>query len=202
MARNARGRNRHNTMADFLITGTSRRSRTQAAQIRDQAQELEELRAFREEVLIAQQLGIVDANYAQQFAGPPHEDDEQEGLIFEPLIGSYAGEDFENDVEQLPCAAHAAYHRARRYAEDRERMSQRWSELEEQVTAAFLLCQKSTKNWTLLPSTYTLPPNTCTCNPTDVQERNMDLFDIIRKLFLSITFITWWTNQQMLIRAT
>ncbi|EFP81539.1 uncharacterized protein PGTG_07788 [Puccinia graminis f. sp. tritici CRL 75-36-700-3] len=179
MARNAHGRNRHNTTADFLITGTSRRSRTQAAQIRNQARELEEHRAFLEEVSIAQQLGIVDASYAQQFAGPPHEDDEQERSQFEPLIGSYVGEDFENDVEQLPCAAHAAYHRARRYAEGRERMSQRWSELEEQVAAAFLICQKATKNWTSLPGTYTLPPNTCTCDPINVQERSMDLFDII-----------------------
>ncbi|EFP80907.2 uncharacterized protein PGTG_07159 [Puccinia graminis f. sp. tritici CRL 75-36-700-3] len=97
MARNAHGRNRHNTTADFLITGTSRRSRTQAAQIRNQARELEEHRAFLEEVSIAQQLGIVDASYAQQLAGPPHEDDEQERSQFEPLIGSYVGEDFEND---------------------------------------------------------------------------------------------------------
>ncbi|KAA1068831.1 hypothetical protein PGT21_003225 [Puccinia graminis f. sp. tritici] len=58
-------------------------------------------------------------------------------------------------------------------------MSQRWSELEEQVAAAFLICQKATKNWTSLPGTYTLPPNTCTCDPINVQERSMDLFDII-----------------------
>jgi hypothetical protein len=51
-------------MANFLITGTSPRSCTQAAQIRNQARELKENRAFLKEVSIAQKLGIVDANYA------------------------------------------------------------------------------------------------------------------------------------------
>jgi hypothetical protein len=74
-------------------------------------------------------------------------------------------------------------------------MSQQWSELEAQVAASFLICQKATKNWNLLPGAYTLPPD-----PINVQEQNMDLFDITCKLFFPF-FSTWWTNQQLLTRA-
>jgi hypothetical protein len=83
--------------------------------IRNRTEELAERAAFLREIAIAHELGVVDARYARWIAEPPSEQDN----IPEPLIGSYVDHlEVDEETETLPCAAHAAYHRARRYAKD------------------------------------------------------------------------------------
>ncbi|PLW34019.1 hypothetical protein PCASD_22338 [Puccinia coronata f. sp. avenae] len=185
MARNSkRQRTRRNpTMITHFLcnTATSRRTRTPRAQNQNRTEELAERAAFLKEVAIAQELGLVDANFAQQIAKPPSKQDSYP----KPPIGSYGYTEhleLDEETEALPCAAHAAYHCARRYAEDRERLSQKWALLEEPATACYLLCQKLTKNWTFHPEGYDLLlDHACTCDTTLIYYRNMDLMDVLGK---------------------
>ncbi|EFP90354.2 uncharacterized protein PGTG_16114 [Puccinia graminis f. sp. tritici CRL 75-36-700-3] len=170
---------RPNAFSYTTSTGTSRRSRTERAQERRAPQDRLEDEFYRRNIAIGQELGFVDRFPAHE----PMNDqpDNEHHDIFEPTIGSYAGYQIDETEAELPSAAHAAYHRARRYAETREITSQRWSQLEESVTATFLLCQKLSRNWTCHPGTFVLPSNTCTCDPTDINIRNIDLYDILRR---------------------
>ncbi|KAA1116602.1 hypothetical protein PGT21_020063 [Puccinia graminis f. sp. tritici] len=185
MVRNSNRRRDPTFIVNNLNTGTSRHSRSTRAQLRHQAEEIQDRQAFLEEVSIAQELGFVDSSYARGIPGPPTGPTDE---LPDPVItGNYVDLDTQQQTDeaeaQLPCAAHAAYHRARRYAEARERLSQRWTELEEQATAAFLLCQKITMNWQVhvnpKNSNFSLLGGTCTCDPAHVVYRNMDLFDFL-----------------------
>ncbi|KAA1100606.1 hypothetical protein PGTUg99_027755 [Puccinia graminis f. sp. tritici] len=185
MVRNSNRRRDPTFIVNNLNTGTSRHSRSTRAQLRHQAEEIQDRQAFLEEVSIAQELGFVDSSYARGIPGPPTGPTDE---LPDPVItGNYVDLDTQQQTDeaeaQLPCAAHAAYHRARRYAEARERLSQRWTKLEEQATAAFLLCQKITMNWQVhvnpKNSNFSLLGGTCTCDPAHVVYRNMDLFDFL-----------------------
>ncbi|KAA1083290.1 hypothetical protein PGT21_013823 [Puccinia graminis f. sp. tritici] len=187
MVRNSNRRRDPTFIVNNLNTGTSRHSRSTRAQLRNQAEEIQDRRAFLEEVSIARELGFVDSSFAQGIPRPPTGPTDE---LPDPVItGNYVDLDTHQQADeaeaQLPCAAHAAYHRARRYAEARERLSQRWTELEEQATTAFLLCQKLTKNWQVhvnpKNSYFNLLGGTCTCDPTHVVYRNMDLFDFLHQ---------------------
>ncbi|WAR57013.1 hypothetical protein PtB15_8B57 [Puccinia triticina] len=154
-------------------TGTSRRRRARRRRSRESSLERVEQEAYLTEVSVAQQLGFIDRPTAQQ---PDKRPLENQDTLFEPQIGSYADHEIDKNPEILPSAAHAAYFRSRRYAEDCERISQQWSEIEEKTAAAFTECQETYHNWTTLPNSYDLPPGTCSCAATNT--RKLDLIDI------------------------
>ncbi|WAQ87152.1 hypothetical protein PtA15_8A53 [Puccinia triticina] len=154
-------------------TGTSRRRRARRRRSRESSLERVEREAYLTEVSVAQQLGFIDRPTAQQ---PDKRPLENQDTLFEPQIGSYADHEIDKNPEILPSAAHAAYFRSRRYAEDCERISQQWSEIEEKTAAAFTECQETYHNWTTLPNSYDLPPGTCSCAATNT--RKLDLIDI------------------------
>ncbi|WAR56768.1 hypothetical protein PtB15_7B618 [Puccinia triticina] len=81
-------------------------------------------------------------------------------------------------LDDDPILAHASYHRMRRYAERREIISTQWTQLETQVTSAYLQCQRDTSNWTYQPQG--LPAELCTCSSDDIHERQVDLIDILQ----------------------
>ncbi|KNZ51830.1 hypothetical protein VP01_3791g2 [Puccinia sorghi] len=62
--------------------------------------------------------------------------------------------------------------------QERERISQQWSNLEIRATSTYLRCQSATQNWTLHTNNFQLPPNTCTCASRDIQTCQMDLLDM------------------------
>ncbi|WAR58784.1 hypothetical protein PtB15_10B123 [Puccinia triticina] len=161
-------------------TGTSRRRRARRRRSRESSLERVEREAYLTEVSVAQQLGFIDRPTAQQ---PDERPLENQDTLFEPQIGSYADHEIDKNPEILPSAAHAAYFRSRRYAEDCERISQQWSEIEEKTAAAFTECQETYHNWTTLPNSYDLPPGTCSCAATNT--RKLDLIDITTVLSAS-----------------
>ncbi|WAR52967.1 hypothetical protein PtB15_2B395 [Puccinia triticina] len=116
----------HNDPTSFInfldTTGTSRRHRTRRARAREASRERAEESAYLTELSIAQQLGHIARPTIQQPHERPFNDQEAH---FEPQIGSYQDPEIDGNQEILPSAAHAAYFRSRRYAEHRERMSQR-----------------------------------------------------------------------------
>ncbi|OAV99608.1 hypothetical protein PTTG_11734 [Puccinia triticina 1-1 BBBD Race 1] len=179
----------HNDPTSFInfldTTGTSRRHRTRRARAREASRERAEESAYLTELSIAQQLGHIARPTIQQPHERPFNDQEAH---FEPQIGSYQDPEIDGNQEILPSAAHAAYFRSRRYAEHRERMSQRWSELEEMAAAAFFECQKTYSNWTTLPSNYDLPLNSCKCTAAEICTRKVDLIDIIGRSTTYVPF--------------
>jgi hypothetical protein len=84
---------------------------------------------------------------------------------------------------------HATFHRLRRHAENREKISQQWSALEQEATATYLLCQERTNNWTVFnQDVFEQPHSTCSCTPEDIRPRNVDLIDILRELNFTPSF--------------
>ncbi|WAQ84805.1 hypothetical protein PtA15_5A378 [Puccinia triticina] len=174
-------RNRPHGSVNTINTGTSRRRRTAQGQLRDVSREREEQADRNESLNIAERLGHIPPLRRRHRTEPLQHlpDPDQAYPAHEPLIGSYLDEQLDPSIEEeLPTAAHAAYHRVRRYAETRERISQRWSQLEISLTATFTLCQTITSNWTSQASNYELPPNTCTCNPDDIRTRKREKWAI------------------------
>ncbi|PLW37548.1 hypothetical protein PCASD_10249 [Puccinia coronata f. sp. avenae] len=164
---------------EIATVSTSRRRRTARRQLRDASSERLEREQYHQDLAVAEQLGFIDRR--PRVTGR-HASNNSDREIFQPYIGSYAGPDVEMDVDveavDLPSAAHAAYHRMRRYAEIRENISNRWTELELIVTATYLSCQKTYSNWTVFPDAFVLPPNTCTCTETAVHTRKLHLIGI------------------------
>ncbi|EFP76611.2 uncharacterized protein PGTG_02072 [Puccinia graminis f. sp. tritici CRL 75-36-700-3] len=94
-----------------------------------------------------------------------------------------------NWEDEDPLLAHASYHRMRHYADRREIINAQWTRLETQVTSAYLQCQRKTSNWTCPPLSFELPPGLCTCPPNDIQDRRVDLLDILfQRPSISISF--------------
>ncbi|WAR55688.1 hypothetical protein PtB15_6B431 [Puccinia triticina] len=176
----ARGRrNEANSVAHSISTGSSRRTRTRQFQMRNASMERREQSAELRDRSIAEQLGHVSPpRRPPQAVAQEALNTENQYPPFEPHLG---GNDdrLATPEEDLPSTAHAAYHRARRYAETRERTSQLWSQLESSVTATFTLRQRITTNFTTQPSGYELPPDTCTCSPSEIHTRKVDLFDML-----------------------
>ncbi|OAV87084.1 hypothetical protein PTTG_29581 [Puccinia triticina 1-1 BBBD Race 1] len=179
----ARGRrNEANSVAHSISTGSSRRTRTRRFQMRNASMERRERSAELRDRSIAEQLGHVSPpRRPPQAVAQEALNTENQYPPFEPHLG---GNDdrLATPEEDLPSTAHAAYHRARRYAETRERTSQLWSQLESSVTATFTLRQRITTNFTTQPSGYELPPDTCTCSPSEIHTRKVDLFDMLFQL--------------------
>ncbi|OAV87019.1 hypothetical protein PTTG_29615 [Puccinia triticina 1-1 BBBD Race 1] len=179
----ARGRrNEANSVAHSISTGSSRRTRTRRFQMRNASMERREQSAELRDRSIAEQLGHVSPpRRPPQAVAQEALNTENQYPPFEPHLG---GNDdrLATPEEDLPSTAHAAYHRARRYAETRERTSQLWSQLESSVTATFTLRQRITTNFTTQPSGYELPPDTCTCSPSEIHTRKVDLFDMLFQL--------------------
>jgi hypothetical protein len=108
---------------------------------------------------------------------------EEDDHELRPLPGSFNDHDHQDDENGLE--EHAEFFRLRHYAERREQISRQWNQLNDQVVAAYLLCQQTTLNWTTTPPTdFTLPPGTCTCPSNHISMRRVDLLDILRKLIL------------------
>ncbi|PLW37090.1 hypothetical protein PCANC_14573 [Puccinia coronata f. sp. avenae] len=109
---------------EIATVSTSRRRRTARRQLRDASSERLEREQYHQDLAVAEQLGFIDRR--PRVTGR-HASNNSDREIFQPYIGSYAGPDVEMDVDveavDLPSAAHAAYHRMRRYAEIRENIS-------------------------------------------------------------------------------
>jgi hypothetical protein len=158
-----------------------RRNRTRAAWTRNAPREHEERIIIQRDISIGQQLGQVDFNHDP---GVWQDINDEQTHHHEPIVGSYLNHEWDENLEDLPSAAHASYHRARRYAETRDRLERRWMQLEKDATAAFLLCQRKTSNWTYktgIDGSDEFPTDLCTCEPHQVHSRNIDCFDIISK---------------------
>ncbi|WAQ85802.1 hypothetical protein PtA15_6A431 [Puccinia triticina] len=153
----ARGRrNEANSVAHSISTGSSRRTRTRRFQMRNASMERRERSAELRDRSIAEQLGHVSPpRRPPQAVAQEALNTENQYPPFEPHLG---GNDdrLATPEEDLPSTAHAAYHRARRYAETRERTSQLWSQLESSVTATFTLRQRITTNFTTQPTHWLL----------------------------------------------
>ncbi|KAA1115991.1 hypothetical protein PGTUg99_031009 [Puccinia graminis f. sp. tritici] len=108
-----------------------------------------------------------------------------ENDIGEAFVGEYPDQDFNNpqenqDHDDAMLHEHAAYHRLLRHAENREKLSRQWSQLEAQAASTYLMCQEATSNWTdNIINQFEVPPNTCTCRPDDIIQRHVDLIDIL-----------------------
>ncbi|KAH9460537.1 hypothetical protein Pst134EB_008709 [Puccinia striiformis f. sp. tritici] len=161
--------------------GTSRRNRTQRGWERNALQEQAKQDVIQRDIRTSQRLGHVDADHDpgpavwEDIDGAHHAD-------YEPHISSNTGQGLDEYIADLPSAAHASYHRARRYAEKRDRLHKEWLQLEQKTVAAYLLCQKNSANWTFVPKGigwdgYT--PISCSCVPSDIRSRNVACYDII-----------------------
>ncbi|KAI9611061.1 hypothetical protein H4Q26_008908 [Puccinia striiformis f. sp. tritici PST-130] len=130
--------------------GTSRRNRTQRGWERNALQEQAKQDVIQRDIRTSQRLGHVDADHDpgpavwEDIDGAHHAD-------YEPHISSNTGQGLDEYIADLPSAAHASYHRARRYAEKRDRLHKEWLQLEQKTVAAYLLCQKNSANWTFVP---------------------------------------------------
>ncbi|WAQ82587.1 hypothetical protein PtA15_2A904 [Puccinia triticina] len=109
--------------------------------------ELEEQSLIERDVRIGQRLGQIDADH-EPGVWEDINNKQPDHPNYKPPIGSYTDPDWQVDLGNLPSSAHASYHQARRYAEARVRLQNRWMQLEKDATAAFLLCQRKTSNWT------------------------------------------------------
>ncbi|WAR53830.1 hypothetical protein PtB15_3B339 [Puccinia triticina] len=159
-------------------TGTSRRSRTSTRQERNAPRERRERETIQRDIALARRLGLIE-NVA-----PPEIDPINSQHQFEPIIGSYDDQHFDEDVQALPSTAHASYHRARRYAEERKQLNQRWISLEKQAIAAYMLCFYNTRNWTEWSPTSSLfefDQSLCSCSANQIHSRRVDLFDIVSR---------------------
>ncbi|KAI9607622.1 hypothetical protein KEM48_003531 [Puccinia striiformis f. sp. tritici PST-130] len=105
--------------------GTSRRNRTQRGWERNALQEQAEQDIIQRDIRTSQRLGHVDADHDpgpavwEDIDGAPHAE-------YEPHISSNAGQGLDEYIADLPSAAHASYHRARRYAEKRDELHKQW----------------------------------------------------------------------------
>ncbi|WAQ82056.1 hypothetical protein PtA15_2A369 [Puccinia triticina] len=89
-----------------------RRNRTQRAWNNSTRQELEEKSILERDLRIGQRLGQIDAHH-EPGVWQDINDKQPHHANFEPPIGSYINHDWEQDLGDLPSAAHASYHRAR-----------------------------------------------------------------------------------------
>ncbi|EFP85189.2 uncharacterized protein PGTG_11358 [Puccinia graminis f. sp. tritici CRL 75-36-700-3] len=185
MTRNTRARTTGNRIVTVVYNGPSRRPRLRTAptarEIRDQAR-------FDQNIRDGQRLGIIPeipppltTPTNQENNDPVNQtanqtDGADDAIPFQPFEDNHQESQWEDDD---PLIAHASYHRMRRYAERRERINAQWTQLETQVTSAYLQCQHQTLNWTNPLRSFELPAGLCTCSPADIQERKVDLIDIL-----------------------
>ncbi|KAA1083337.1 hypothetical protein PGTUg99_029010 [Puccinia graminis f. sp. tritici] len=195
MTRNTRARTTGNRIVTVVYNGPSRRPRLRTAptarEIRDQAR-------FDQNIRDGQRLGIIPeipppltTPTSQENNDPVNQtanqtDGADDAMPFQPFEDNHQESQWEDDD---PLIAHASYHQMRRYAERRERINAQWTQLETQVTWAYLQCQRQTLNWTNPLRSFELPAGLCTCSPADIQERKVDLIDILfHRPCISISF--------------
>ncbi|WAQ91297.1 hypothetical protein PtA15_14A179 [Puccinia triticina] len=163
-------------MVNMIYNGPARRPRVRTTPT--QREILQQAR-FDQNIRDGQRLGAIP-EAPTPLARPtnPTNDD-----ITNPPDGANHQMPFEDNLQDPawldddPIVAHASYHRMRRYAERREIISTQWTQLETQVTSAYLQCQRDTSNWTYQPQG--LPAELCTCSSDDIHERQVDLIDIL-----------------------
>ncbi|WAQ87290.1 hypothetical protein PtA15_8A194 [Puccinia triticina] len=163
-------------MVNMIYNGPARRPRVRTTPT--QREILQQAR-FDQKIRNGQRLGAIP-EAPTPLARPtnPTNDD-----ITNPPDGANHQMPFEDNLQDPawldddPIVAHASYHRMRRYAERREIISTQWTQLETQVTSAYLQCQRDTSNWTYQPQG--LPAELCTCSSDDIHERQVDLIDIL-----------------------
>ncbi|POW09206.1 hypothetical protein PSHT_09260 [Puccinia striiformis] len=95
--------------------------------------------------------------------------------------GIQAAHPYSRRVGRLTHCNSAEYFRLRRYAERRETIAQQWAELDNEATAAYLLNQQSTSNWTTPAANPSINLSRCVCPSKDISERRVDLIDIIQQ---------------------
>ncbi|POW01792.1 hypothetical protein PSTT_12273 [Puccinia striiformis] len=156
---------------------TTRRSRN-AADRSNRQQAAAEQADIEEAIQLGRRLGIIRPQMATgiQAAHPSDTENRQE-----PLFGSYFDADIRDEWADSPIATHAEYFRLRRYAERRETIAQQWAELDNEATAAYLLNQQSTSNWTTPAANPSINLSRCVCPSKDISERRVDLIDIIQQ---------------------
>ncbi|EGG09006.1 uncharacterized protein MELLADRAFT_104556 [Melampsora larici-populina 98AG31] len=71
------------------------------------------------------------------------------------------------------------HHRAQRYAKRRERIRQEWSDIENEITAAYLESQVHTLNWTTKDSYLDDSSLDCQCEDACIYHRSLDIIDIL-----------------------
>ncbi|KAH9809581.1 hypothetical protein DFH28DRAFT_1066091 [Melampsora americana] len=70
--------------------------------------------------------------------------------------------------------------RYRTYFDKRQDFSREWGHLEHQITATYLYCQHTTKNWTSRDSYHDAKPSGCVCTPEQLSPaRRVDLIDLL-----------------------
>ncbi|WAR57143.1 hypothetical protein PtB15_8B189 [Puccinia triticina] len=164
-------------MVNMIYNGPARRPRVRTTPT--QREILQQAR-FDQKIRNGQRLGAIP-EAPTPLARPtnPTNDD-----ITNPPDGANHQMPFEDNLQDPawldddPIVAHASYHRMRRYAERREIISTQWTQLETQVTSAYLQCQRDTSNWTYQPQG--LPAELCTCSSDNIHERQVDLIDILQ----------------------
>ncbi|KAA1104063.1 hypothetical protein PGT21_009222 [Puccinia graminis f. sp. tritici] len=188
---NSRSSSRSNTRNQTLFTGSSRKTRTSRIALEQEA--AEEVRRAAS-LRLSERLGLsgplgpitvppdmiseeetTDSDETEETDDEPEDPDE-----LNDASDSLMHDDYHNTHhDDNNIGAHSEYFRLQRYAERRDQISRQWNELNNQVVAAYLLCQKTTSNWTSPSNDFTLPPNTCTCPSNHLTERSVDLLDII-----------------------
>ncbi|WAR57053.1 hypothetical protein PtB15_8B97 [Puccinia triticina] len=188
---NSRASSQTNTQRQTIFTGSSRRRTSRLAEAQKVAAEARRAASLR----LAQRRGLGGRPGAIRLPPELDEDDDTSedtsdeeygrghddtASPFGPLPASFSKPDPQHNYSGLE--EHAEYFCLRRYAERREEISRQWNELNNQVVAAYLLCQQTTRNWTNPPSDYILPPGTCTCPSNDISMQKVDLIDILCRL--------------------
>ncbi|PLW46295.1 hypothetical protein PCASD_03787 [Puccinia coronata f. sp. avenae] len=174
----ARGRRNRDGASNFSILMGSSRRRTRTSRRQpsdDENLAIQEARITRI-IRLAEQHGMIPPSSRR-----PH-----------PILFSHHEEDFnfdndqyresENDIDQNsyhPAINHARYHRLQRYAMIRQKRSEEWKLLVDRATATYLYCQQITHNWTRLNFPTDSVPYHCSCPPSDVKHRSVDLIGIL-----------------------
>ncbi|WAQ93114.1 hypothetical protein PtA15_18A172 [Puccinia triticina] len=186
---NTQASSQMNTRRQTISTGSSRRRTSRLAKAQEAAAEARRAAFLR----LSQRRGL--GGLANSF---PQESSEESDASEDPSDkgdGQGHYDDTANPFDPAPGSSnifnpqrndsgleeHAEYYCLRRYADRREEISRQWNELNNQVVAAYLLCQQTTLNWTTPPNNYTLPPGVCTCPSNDISIRKVDLLDMLRK---------------------
>ncbi|KAH9821918.1 hypothetical protein DFH28DRAFT_1187487 [Melampsora americana] len=82
--------------------------------------------------------------------------------------------------EMVRPAPYRRRQRYRTYFDKRQDFSREWGHLKHQITATYLYCQHTTKNWTSQDSYHDTKPSGCVCTPEQLSPaRRVDLIDIL-----------------------
>ncbi|PLW47760.1 hypothetical protein PCASD_04377 [Puccinia coronata f. sp. avenae] len=177
MARGRRNRDPSNNSS--ISTGSSRRrTRTSRRHPFDDEnlaiQEAQTARIFR----LAELHGMIPSSSRRSFHHPLRLSPQEEQFNFFDNNQYQENETEINQNSYHPAINHARYHRLQRYALIRQKRSDEWKLLVDQATATYLYGQQITQNWTNLNLPTQLVPYSCSCPPSAISHRPVDLIDI------------------------